>query len=69
MHWCLWYETVRKRKTDHTADEAGAAKEEEVPVEASGLREGVLAGLSREGGYVLAEDQHASLRMEYESED
>jgi hypothetical protein len=63
MHWCLRYETLRERKSDDAADEAGATKEEEVPVEATGLFEGILASLSRKGGYVLAEGQYSSMRI------
>lgn len=56
MHWCLGYQTVGQGKANDTADEAGTAKQEEIPVEAGGFLERVLAGLRRKRGNVLLQD-------------
>jgi hypothetical protein len=54
MDGCLRDETVRERKTNDATNEAGAAEEEEVPMETSRLFERVLTSLCCERGYILA---------------
>ena len=45
MYGCLRYQAIGKWEADNATNEACAAEKEEVPVETSGLLEGVLAGL------------------------
>jgi len=49
MNRCLRHESVGEGKPNDTANEAGTAEKEEVPMEAGGLLERVLTGLCGEG--------------------
>ena len=55
MHGCLRYKAIWEGKTDDAADEARAAKKEEVPVEAGRFLKRKLTSLRCEGRDVLIE--------------